>query len=159
MRSWGKSSASTPNKKPPPVPALCPDTVLAGRLHTLLAELNMAEPQEHPASLALAPAGDTAAILSAIEHSRSSLLSRMDKLTKECNLIRPDLDRILGRLTESENRVSATEDLTTGYTQRITELELELTVKALVAKSDAENASDETTSARIAGGCRGGPPC
>lgn len=62
----------------------------------------------------------------------------MDKLAEECNLTRADLDKICGRLTESEHRVSATEDLTAHHTQQIAELEL--TVKALVTKSDeAEN--------------------
>lgn len=80
----------------------------------------------------------TAVILAAIEQSKTSMLVRIDRLAEECNLIRNDLDKIRGRLTESESRISATEDLTATHTNTIADLQR--TVHLLVAKSDdAEN--------------------
>lgn len=77
-------------------------------------------------------------ILAAIEQSKTSLLVRIDNLAEECNLIRNDLDKIRGRLTEMETRVSATEDLTAIHVASIAELQR--TVQTLVAKlDDAEN--------------------
>lgn len=75
-----------------------------------------------------------AVILMTIENSRSSLLTRINKLTEEGSCIRADLDKIRGRLTESEMRISATKDLTTSHDRRIEALKS--TVKTLVAKSD-----------------------
>ena len=81
---------------------------------------------------------NTATILAAIEQSKTSLLVRIDHLAEECNLIRNDLDKIRGRMAETETRVSATEDLTATHATSIAELQR--TVQSLVAKSDdAEN--------------------
>lgn len=64
MQSKGRSAGPMPTKKPPLMLTMCPSAILVGRLHALLAELNTAEPQEHPASTsAPATVGDTAAIL------------------------------------------------------------------------------------------------
>lgn len=83
------------------------------------------------------PQDSTAMILAAIEQSKTSLV-RIDNLAEECNLIRNDLDKIRGRLTEMETRVSATEDLTAIHVASIAELQR--TVQTFVAKlDDAEN--------------------
>lgn len=131
--------APNSSKKHPLAPGS--SAIMAGKLHALLADLNMATGLESPITPAApvpSTSGDTAVILSAIESSRSSLLSRIDKLTEECNFISADLDKIRGRHAESETRISATEDLTTCHDRRIEGLEH--MVKTLVAKSDdAEN--------------------
>lgn len=138
MPAKGKTAAPNSSKKHPPVQAERPDAILADRLQALLAELNMEANRGGPSATESTTSGDTAVILLAIENSRSSLLTRIDKLTEECNCIRADLDKIRGRLTESESRISATEDLTTSHDHRLEVLEN--TVKSLVAKSDdAEN--------------------
>lgn len=56
----------------------------------------------------------------------------LDHLAEECNLIQNDLDKIRGRMTETESRISATEDLTSTHSTSIAELQR--TVQALVAK-------------------------
>lgn len=57
---------------------------------------------------------DTAAItgpiLEAIAASKSKLMGRIDLLASECNLIRHDLDKIRGRLTTAEDRISEVKD-------------------------------------------------
>lgn len=115
------------------------DPILVGRLRALLADLEM-DPGPAPMAEGSAPPpqDSTATILDAIERSRTSLLVRIDHLAEECNLIRNDLDKIRGRMTETESRVSATEDLTATHATSIAELQR--TVQSLVAKSDdAEN--------------------
>lgn len=102
------------------------------------AKLEM-DPREDPVSATSAPLpqDSTTMILAAIEQSRTSLLMRID-LAKECNLIRNYLDKIRGRMTEYDYRISATEDLAATHVTSIAELQR--TVQTLVAKSDdAEN--------------------
>lgn len=119
-------------------PSVWPDAFLVGRLQALLAELEI-EPREAQAEVGLAPSPQdgTATILVAIKQSKTFLLVRIDRLA-ECNLIRNDLNKIRGRLTENESRIWTTEDLTATHSTNITHLQR--TVQALVAKSDnAEN--------------------
>lgn len=81
---------------------------------------------------------DTSLILSAIEKSKASLLVHIGHLAKKGNLIRNDLDKIRGHLTELETRVLAMEDHTGQHVDMIAELQH--TVKLLVRKADdAEN--------------------
>lgn len=94
-------------------------------------------------------------ILAAIEHSKTSLLVHIDCLTEECSLLRNDLDKIRGRLTETESRISATEDLTATDTTTIADLQR--AVNALVAKSDdVENRLRRNTVRPWTSGGRGG---
>lgn len=105
------------------------------RPDAILVELDM-ESGEVTAAAIPAPLaqGSTAAILAAIEQSKTSMLVRIDRLTEECNLMWNDLDKIMGRLTETESRISTTEDLTATHATTIADLQH--TVQALVAKSD-----------------------
>lgn len=62
------------------------------------------------------------------------MLVRTDRLTEECIIIRNDLNKIRGRLTESESKISSTEDLTATHTNTIADMQR--TIQLLVAKSD-----------------------
>lgn len=55
-----------------------------------------------PAAAELLTVPDAPLILAAIEQSRTSLLVRIDHLFEECNLIMNDLDKIRGRMKESD---------------------------------------------------------
>lgn len=79
-----------------------------------------------------------AVILAAIAQSKTSLLARISHLAEECNFIWVDLDKIWGTITETENHISTTEDLTATYTSTLADLHR--TVDVLLAKSnDAKN--------------------
>lgn len=82
--------------------------------------------------------GSTAMILEAIADSKSSVEGKIDTLTIECGLIRQDMDKIRGRLTETEQRISTVEDVAASTAQSVVELQQQ--VKTLMARSeDAEN--------------------
>lgn len=61
------------------------------------------------------PEADTAAItksiLEAIDACKAALMVRIDHLAWECTLIRHDLDKIRGRLTKAEDRISQLPEL------------------------------------------------
>lgn len=104
--------------------------------------INSAEMSVDPAASQSQPAparaSDTATILSEIEQSRASLMVRIHYLNAECNLIRADLDKFRGRLSETGSRISTNEDITTQHADSLSSLQN--TVQMLVAKSDdAEN--------------------
>lgn len=135
------SKSKTATKKAPAQPAQpaqCPSAIL-DQFKALLVDMEQAAiPTASTSPQAPAPVSDTTVILAAIEQSRTSLLVRIDHLAAECNLIRADLDKFRGRLSETESRISATEDLTTRHDDAIHTLQR--TVQSLVAKSDdAEN--------------------
>lgn len=95
-----------------------PDAILVGRLQALLAELEM-DPRKFSGQSDPLPQDCTAMIFAAIEQSRTLLLVHIDHPVEECNLIWNDFDKIRGRLTETETRVSATEDLMGVHCSRI----------------------------------------
>lgn len=72
------------------------------------------------------PAVDTEAItrpiLEAISASKAELMGRIDHLSSECNLIRHDLDKIRGRLSAVETRVSDIEDTSRDHGAQLAEL-------------------------------------
>lgn len=76
------------------------------------------ESEEAPAAAMLIQ-DSTAAILAAIEQRKTSMLACIDGLTEECKLMWKDLDKIRGRLTETESRISPSEDLTTTHATTI----------------------------------------
>lgn len=110
MPSKRRSIASQPHKITSAVAVqaekLRADAILTQRLQALLTTMEEGTLAPAPApSMSQPPAADTAFILAAIESSRASLLVRID-LAEECNLIRNDLDKIGGHLSESKTRVS-----------------------------------------------------
>lgn len=119
-------------------PASCTDAIL-DQVRELISRAGMADdpaaPSQPPPQL---QASDTATILTAIEQSKASVMSRIDYLATECTFIRADLDKIRGRLRETEDRISVTEDLTSQHEGSLSALQR--TVQALVARADdAEN--------------------
>lgn len=80
----------------------------------------------------------TAMMLAAIADSKLSVEGKIDTLMIECGLIRQDMDKFRGCLTEAEHRISVVEDTTSSTAQ--TAVELQQQVKILMACSeDAEN--------------------
>lgn len=114
------------------------------------------DPGEVPVAAMSAPLpkDSTTIILAAIEQSRTSLLMRIDHLAEECKLIHNDLDKIGGRLTESESRISATEDLTATHVTSIAELQRK--VQTLIAKSDDSENRLRRNNIRVLGLPEGG---
>lgn len=138
MPSKRRVSAVPAVRAVPASPASCTDAIL-DQVRELIARAGMADDPVAPSpSPPLPQASDTTAILAAIEQSRASVMNRIDYLATECTLIRADLDKIRGRLTETEDRISATEDITSQHAGSL--LTLQRTVQALVARADdAEN--------------------
>lgn len=52
----------------------------------------------------------TRPILAAIDASKVAVMVSIEHLTTECTLIRHDLDKMRGRITEAEDRISVVED-------------------------------------------------
>lgn len=90
---------------------------------------------------ALAPPSTTesiTAILVAFEESSTALMGRTDTLAIECCLIQEDLDKICGRFSTAESRISSLEDKTVVTSQSL--MRLQRTVKTLMSRlEDAEN--------------------
>lgn len=110
-------------------------TPLASKLHALLAELDMvADAGREPSPPAQEPAGNTALILTAIEQSKTSLLTHIDQLAEKCNLICADLDKMRGHPTETECCTYSTEDHMAQHDSLLDSLQH--AVQNLVAKAD-----------------------
>lgn len=89
-------------------------------------------------ALETAPEATTKPILSAIEGFKSLIMVRIDHPASECTLIRHDLDKMRGRITEAEEQIGMVEDQQGTHTVQIAELKS--LVSSLVHKmDDAEN--------------------
>lgn len=73
-------------------------------------------------------------ILVAIEGFKSMMMVRIDHLVSECTLIRHDLHKMRGRITEAEDRIGTVEDQQGSHTAQIAELQS--LVSSLVHKVD-----------------------
>lgn len=110
-----RQTRSVKDTSPGPAPAILassPQKQRAKAAADKMAQAKIAE--ETPPAPDLNPAVDAEAItrpiLEAISTSKAELMGRIDHLSSECNLIRHDLDKIRGRLTTVETRVSDVED-------------------------------------------------
>lgn len=86
MPSKSRSTKSATPNRPPQTPSTQPDAILVGKLQALLAELDIKSGEALAA--AMLAQDSTAAILAAIEQSKTSMLVSIDRLTEECNLMR-----------------------------------------------------------------------
>lgn len=91
----------------------------------------------------------TGPILEAIAASKTELVSRIDCLASECNLIRHDLDKIRGRLTTAEDRISEVEDAS--HTQGSQLNELKDMVRALQRRADDAEDRQRRNNVRVVG--------
>lgn len=91
-----------------------------------------------PTLLAAAPDTVTRPILEAIEGFKSMLMVRVEHMASECTLIRHDLDKIRGWLTEAEDWIGEVEGQQDSQVAQIADLHS--VVRSLVHKvDDAEN--------------------
>lgn len=98
------------------------------------------DPDGDSPSTTLEPKTDqsTAAILMAIAESKSSMEGKIEKVALKCGLIRQDMDRFRGCLTDAKHRILAVEDTPASTVQTLADMPQK--VKVLMAPSeDAEN--------------------
>lgn len=84
--------------------------------------------------MAMDPEAITRPILKAIHANKAELMGCIDHLSTQCTLIRHDLDKIRGRLSTVETRVSEVED--TSHTQGAQLSELHDLVRSLQHRAD-----------------------
>lgn len=120
-RNSAKAATPIPQIPPPnthaaailPVISLPPASVVV-QMDSSMVEFWTSDPEGSPAAPWAAPEllgeQSTATILAAIANSKSSVEGKIDTLTIKCGLIRQDMDKFRGRLTEAEQRISAVED-------------------------------------------------
>lgn len=102
-----------------------------------------------PALLEATPEAITKPILAAIEGSKTMLMVKVEHLASECTLICHDLDKIRGRLSEAEGRISTVEDQQSSHSSEITELQS--LVHTLVNKVDDAENRQQRNNIRIVG--------
>ena len=82
-------------------------------------------PEDHqpdPRELGAASDAITRPILEAIDASKAAVMVRIDHVATECTLIRHDIDKFRGRLTEAEGRISEVEDVAHTHGAQLREL-------------------------------------
>lgn len=102
-----------------------------------------------PAEIDLDTEAITNPIIEAIAASKSELMGRIDLLASECNLIRHDLDKIRGRLTTAEDRISEMED--TSHSQGSQLMELKEMVGTLQCRADDSEDHQRRNNVRVVG--------
>lgn len=90
------------------------------------------------ADLELHGAQSPTAILIAIADSKLSVEGKIDALTIECELIRHDMDKFIGRLAEAEHCVSAVEDTTASTIQALANLQQKVKI-LMTCSENSEN--------------------
>lgn len=91
----------------------------------------------------------TRPILAAIDASKAAVMVSIEHLTTECTLIRHDLDKIRGRITEAEDRISVVED--TSQTQGNQLVELQAMVKSLQSRAEEAEDRQRRNNVRVVG--------
>lgn len=138
-----RQTRSIKDTAPGPAPAILVSSPKKQRANTAAAKMAQAKAAGETAQAPdLNPVMDTEAItrpiLKGISASKAELMGRIDHLSSECNLIRHDLDKIRGRLTTVETRVSDIEDTSHDHGAQLAELRDQ--VRALQHKAiDAED--------------------
>lgn len=102
-----------------------------------------------PPELEVDTAAITGPILEAIAASKTQLMGRIDCLASECNLIRHDLDKIRGRLTTAEDRISEVED--DAHFQGSQLSDLQDMVRSLQHRADNANNRQRRNNVRVVG--------
>lgn len=153
LRSQGSMEAGSAHSLPvsSPVSATLSAKTVAVKMSQHAAPVS-GEPESSPLTtqeIEVDTAAITGPILEAIAASKSELMGRIDLLASECNLIRHDLDKIRGRLTTAEDRISEVED--TSHTQGSQLAELKGMVDALQRRADDAEDRQRRNNVRVVG--------